>query len=189
MGVSALKRAVFLDRDGVLNEAVIRNGKPYPPQSVAEVRLVDGAAIALNRLKALGLPLIVVTNQPDVARGAQTAEAVEAIHRRIGGELPIDEFLSCFHDDEDFCECRKPKPGLILDGAAEYGVDLSLSFMIGDRWRDVDAGHAAGCLTIWIDRGYREAGPSRPPDARVGSLGEAVEWVIRRIDSEDNGNH
>ena len=189
MGIGSLKRAVFLDRDGVLNEAVIRDGKPYPPQSEGEVQIVAGAAAALNRLKALGLPLIVVTNQPDVARGAQTGNAVEAIHRRLGRELPVDEFLSCFHDDADGCECRKPKPGLILEGAARHGADLSRSFLIGDRWRDVDAGQAAGCFTIWIDRGYRERGPARPPDARVGSLGEAVDWIVTRIDSEENAKH
>lgn len=189
MGIGPLKRAVFLDRDGVLNEAVMRDGKPYPPQSEEEVEVAAGAAAALDRLKALGLPLIVVTNQPDVARGTQTAEAVEAIHRRLGRALPVDEFLSCLHDDADGCGCRKPKPGLILEGAARHGADLARSFLVGDRWRDVEAGQAAGCRTIWIDRGYRERGPSRAPDARVGSLGEAVEWIVRQIDSEENGNH
>jgi D-glycero-D-manno-heptose 1,7-bisphosphate phosphatase len=189
MGIGSLKRAVFLDRDGVLNEPVVRDGRPYPPHSEAEVEIVAGAAAALGRLKALGLPLIVVTNQPDVARGTQTAEAVEAIHRRLGRELPLDEFLCCYHDDRDGCACRKPKPGLILDGAARYGADLARSFLIGDRWRDVDAGQAAGCRTIWIDRGYRERRPAHAPDARVGLLGEAVEWIVRQIDSEENGNH
>jgi D-glycero-D-manno-heptose 1,7-bisphosphate phosphatase len=123
-------RAVFLDRDGVLNEAVVRDGQPYPPQTAAEVRIVAGAAADLQRLKALGLPLIVVTNQPDVARGTQTAAAVEAIHQRLRGELPIDEFLVCFHDDKDGCACRKPKPGLILEGAARYGAEPARSFLI-----------------------------------------------------------
>ena len=184
MGIGSLKRAVFLDRDGVLNQAVIRDGKPYPPQSEAQVEVVAGAAAALGRLKALGLPLIVVTNQPDVARGTQKAEAVEAIHRRLRRELPVDEFLSCYHDDADGCACRKPKPGLILEGAARYGADPARSFLIGDRWRDVEAGQAAGCRTIWIDRGYRERGPARPPDARVSSLEEAVEWIVGQIDSQ-----
>lgn len=179
--------AVFLDRDGVLNEAVMREGKPYPPATEAEVRIVSDAAEALERLKSRGVRLIVVTNQPDVARGTQTAEAVEAIHRRLRRELPIDDVLSCLHDDGDACPCRKPKPGLILEGAARHGVDPRRSFMVGDRWRDVDAGKAAGCRTIWIDRGYHEREPSREPDVRVGSLSEAVTWIMRQIDTERNG--
>jgi D-glycero-D-manno-heptose 1,7-bisphosphate phosphatase len=182
MGVGALtpRSAVFLDRDGVLNEAVVREGKPYPPASAGEVRIVPGAAQALQRLKSLGLPLIVVTNQPDVARGGQTAGAVEAIHNRLRAELPIDDFLVCFHDDGDGCACRKPKPGLILEGAARHGADLSRSFLIGDRWRDIDAGKAAGCRTVWIDHGYREREPSAP-DARVTSLAEAVAWILTEL--------
>jgi len=187
MGIRPLNRAVFLDRDGVVNEAVLREGKPYPPDSADEVEIAPGTAEALARLKALGLPLIVVTNQPDVARGKQTREAVEAIHRRLAETLPIDGFLSCFHDDADGCPCRKPLPGLILEGAARYGADPARSFLVGDRWRDVDAGAAAGCRTVWIDRGYRERGPSDAPDARVGSLGEAAEWIVRQIEAEENG--
>jgi len=187
MGIGPLKRAVFLDRDGVLNDAVMREGRPYPPDSAEEAQVSAGAAEALGRLKALGLPLIVVTNQPDVARGKQTREAVDAIHRRLGGELPIDDFLSCFHDDADGCACRKPLPGLVLEGAARHGADAARSFLVGDRWRDIDAGAAAGCWTIWIDRGYRERGPSQPPDARVATLAEAAEWIARRIEAEEHG--
>jgi D-glycero-D-manno-heptose 1,7-bisphosphate phosphatase len=188
MGIGPLKRAVFLDRDGVLNEAVIRDGKPYPPATAEEVQVTPGAAEALQRLKARGLPLIVVTNQPDVARGTQSAEAVEAIGARLKAELPLNEILVCAHDG-DACNCRKPKPGLILEGAAHFGVDLAHSFMVGDRWRDVEAGQAAGCRTVWIDRGYRERGPTHPADARVASLGEAVDWIIGQIDLEANGSH
>jgi D-glycero-D-manno-heptose 1,7-bisphosphate phosphatase len=187
MGVRPLNRAVFLDRDGVLNEAVIRNGKPYPPANPAELRIAPDAAAALARLKAFGLPLIVVTNQPDVARGTQTGEMVGQIHDRIRQALPVDDFLSCFHDDSDGCACRKPKPGLILQGAARHGVDPGRSFLVGDRWRDIDAGAAAGCRTVWIDRGYRERGPSIPPDATVASLGEAAAWIVQQIQAEDNG--
>jgi D-glycero-D-manno-heptose 1,7-bisphosphate phosphatase len=187
MGVGAIKRAVFLDRDGVLNEAVIRDGKPYPPATASEVRIVSGAPEAMATLKELGLSLIVVTNQPDVARGTQSGETVEAIHQRIGAALPVDDFLTCTHDDADGCACRKPKPGLILDGAARHGVDLRRSFMVGDRWRDIDAGHAAGCRTVWIDSGYRERGPSSAPDATVRSIAEAAHWIAERVRSEENG--
>jgi D-glycero-D-manno-heptose 1,7-bisphosphate phosphatase len=186
-GGGSLARAVFLDRDGVLNEAVMRDGRPYPPASEDEVRIVPDARAALLRLKARGLPLIVVTNQPDVARGTQAAAAVEAIHDRLRRELPVDEVLSCLHDDGDGCACRKPKPGMILEGAQRHGIDPRRSFMIGDRWRDIDAGSGAGCRTIWIDRGYRERGPTHAPDVRVDSLSEAVTWILQQIDSEENG--
>jgi D-glycero-D-manno-heptose 1,7-bisphosphate phosphatase len=186
MGIGAVMRAVFLDRDGVLNESVMRDGRPYPPGSVEEVRVVSGAAEALARLKSMGLLLIVVTNQPDVARGTQTAATVEAIHRRLAQELPIDEFMVCFHDDPDQCACRKPKPGMILEGAVRRGADLARSFLVGDRWRDIEAGQAAGCQTVWIDRGYRERAPARAPDAQVTSLREAVEWIVRRIEAEES---
>ena len=122
-----------------------------------------------------------VTNQPDVARGTQTAEAVEEIHRRIAGALPVDDFLSCFHDDGDGCGCRKPKPGLILDGAGRHGVDLAPQLHGGGPLARHRRGAAAGCRTVWIDRGYRERGPSAPADARVRSLGEAAAWIAEQI--------
>ena len=110
-------------------------------------------------------------------------EAVEAIHARIRRELPVDDILSCLHDDGDACECRKPKPGLILNGAQRHGIDPRRSFMIGDRWRDMDAGKNAGCRTVWIDRGYHERGPALAPDVRVASLSEAVTWILKQIDA------
>jgi len=177
--LSELTRAVFLDRDGVLNEAVIRGGKPYPPESAAEMRIPSGTAEALWRLKNHDFLLLVVTNQPDVARGVQQRETVEEMGRRLRAELPLDAILVCYHDDRDECDCRKPKPGLMLSAAQQYGLDLSRSYMIGDRWRDIDAGVNAGCKTIWIDRGYAERGPTTPADARVSSLTEAVDWILQ----------
>jgi D-glycero-D-manno-heptose 1,7-bisphosphate phosphatase len=184
MGVDSLnpsrssRRAVFLDRDGVVNEAVMKNGRPYPPLAAADVVIVADAPSALGSLKSRGLPLIVVTNQPDVARGAQTAEAIAAIHARLLRELPIDDVLSCFHDDGDACSCRKPLPGLILEGALRYGVDPLRSFMIGDRWRDIDAGAAAGCATILINREYDDRPPEHQPDYHVRTLSEAADAIL-----------
>ena len=94
--------------------------------------------------------------------------------------MPLDEFLVCPHDDRDACDCRKPTPGLLLEAQARHGIDLRRSFLVGDRWRDVDAGRAAGCRTVFLDYGYRERGPSAPPDARVASLAEAVDWIVEQ---------
>jgi len=174
-----LSRAVFLDRDGVLNRTVVRDGKPYPPASAAELDIAAGAESALRELKAQGFKLLVVTNQPDLARGLATPEGVDAINRKLAAALPLDEFFVCPHGDGDNCDCRKPKAGLLLEGARKHQIDLSASFMIGDRWRDVEAGQNAGCRTVLIDQGYREKHPARPPDAIVHSLREAADWILQ----------
>jgi D-sedoheptulose 7-phosphate isomerase len=170
--------AVFLDRDGVLNRAVVRNGKPLPPGSLAEFEIIPGTASALRDLKAHGFALYVVTNQPDVSRGTQTREAIEAMHRALSSALPIDDIFVCYHDDKDACDCRKPKPGLLFQAQRKHGIDLARSFFIGDRWRDIDAGDASGCKTVLIDYGYGEKEPAHPPDATVKSLPEAADWII-----------
>jgi len=168
--------AVFLDRDGVLNEAVVRGGKPYPPPSVEALTIVPGAAEALRRLRQAGYRIVVVTNQPDVARGVTPREVVEAMNAKLAAALPIDEIRVCWHDDRDRCACRKPAPGLLLQAPCH---DLARSVIVGDRWRDVEAGRRAGVgATVLVDRGYTE--PLRAePDARVGSLPEAVDWILR----------
>ncbi|MBM3784022.1 MAG: HAD-IIIA family hydrolase [Acidobacteria bacterium] len=178
MGVGPVIRAVFLDRDGVLNQAVVREGKPYPPSDASAMRLTDGAGAALARLKALGYLLIVVTNQPDLARGTQLAANMEGIHESLRQQLPLDAFFVCPHDGPDHCACRKPKPGLIQQAQAEYGIELASSYLIGDRWRDIDAARAAAVRSIWIDYGYAERGPSAAPAATVKSLPEAVDWIV-----------
>ena len=173
-------RAVFLDRDGVLNEAVIRDGVPYPPGGRQEFNLVPDAAAASARLKNAGFLLIVVTNQPDVARGVHTREEVEAVNSALAAQLPLDEILVCWHDDRDNCSCRKPKPGMLLEASARYGIDLPRSFLIGDRWRDMDAGAAVGCRTVLIDHQYRERPPQAEPDFRARSLTAAADWILRQ---------
>lgn len=175
MGIDPVKpRAVFLDRDGVVNRAVVREGKPYPPQSVDELEILPGVPQALERLKAAGYALVVVTNQPDVARGTTSKQSVEAINTRLSQTLPIDEVRVCYHDDGDRCACRKPAPGLLLDPPT---YDVAASIMVGDRWRDVEAGHRAGCrATILVDYGYDEANGN--PDHRVASLSEAADWIL-----------
>jgi transaldolase len=172
-----MTRAVFLDRDGVLNDAIVRQGKPYPP-SLDELRIADGAPAALTRLREAGYRLIVVTNQPDVARGTTTRAAIEAIHDALAAEMPVDEFLVCEHDG-DSCDCRKPKPGALLAAASQYGLDLKRSFLIGDRWRDVEAAQRAGCTALFIDRGYDEPQPTEP-FVRVASITEAADWILSK---------
>ena len=180
--MNAAARAVFLDRDGVLNRAIVRDGKPYPPASLAELEIVEGAASSLARLKKMGFLLLVVTNQPDVARGTQTLDAIQAMHDAMRQTLPLDDFLICPHDDRDGCLCRKPAPGLLIEAQQRYGIDLARSFLVGDRWRDIDAGRAAGCRTVYLDRNYRERGPSFPPDTRVVSLPDAVDWILNNFE-------
>lgn len=156
-------RAVFLDRDGVINRMFIRDGRPYPPATMDDLEIYPGVADAIHALRGAGFKIIVVTNQPDVATGVQKREVVEMMHGRISRELPIDDILVCYHSDQDRCECRKPKPGMLLAGALEWSLDLKKSYMVGDRWRDIEAGKAAGCRTILIDHGgYAEKKPETP---------------------------
>ncbi len=176
-----LRRAVFLDRDGVLNRAIVRNGKPYPPANLDELTVLPGVSEALATLKAAGFLLIGVTNQPDVARGMQRREIVEAINAAIAAALPLEEISVCYHDDDDGCDCRKPQPGLLVRAAQKYAIDLSSSFMIGDRWKDVEAGRRAGCATIFVEYGYAEQAPPSAPDLHVHSLTEAVNWILGQI--------
>lgn len=175
-----MKRAVFLDRDGVINAAVVREGKPYPPASLAEVRILDDVPQALHLLKTAGLRLAVITNQPDVARGTQQREVVEAINSWLGSQLPLDRFEVCYHDEADACDCRKPKPGLIVCSAQAMGVELATGFLVGDRWRDIEAGKAAGCRSVWIDRGYAEKQPENH-DFRATSLLDAAKWIVQQL--------
>ena len=186
MGVDTnSRRAVFLDRDGVINRAVVRDGRPYPPARVEELEVLPGVPEALVRLSDAGFRLVVVTNQPDLARGTERREVVDAMHARLASALPIDEFRVCDHDDGDDCACRKPKAGLLEAAARESGLSLPASFMVGDRWRDVEAGRRAGCTTIFIDWGYQERRPERP-DAVVRSLPEAADWILSRLQSEQS---
>jgi D-glycero-D-manno-heptose 1,7-bisphosphate phosphatase len=175
------RRAVFLDRDGVLNRSLVSQGKPYPPASPDEVEILPGVLEALRRLRAAGFLLICVTNQPDVARGTQRRDVVEAIHRVLLQSLDLDEILTCYHDDDDCCACRKPRPGLLLEAATRHAINLGESFMVGDRWRDIEAGHRAGCCTILIEYGYLEEAPPRAPDFTTGSLSEAAAWILNRV--------
>jgi D-glycero-D-manno-heptose 1,7-bisphosphate phosphatase len=186
MGIDPLApRAVFLDRDGVLNRAIVVEGRPHPPATVADTEILPGVPAALESLARQGLLLIGVTNQPDVARGQTTRMAVEAINDYLLEHLPLACLLTCYHDDADRCACRKPKPGLLRQAAAERGIALDRSFMVGDRWSDVAAGRAVGCSTFLIAAPYSELRRCTP-DYVVDNLTEAAVHIVRLLQREEN---
>jgi D-glycero-D-manno-heptose 1,7-bisphosphate phosphatase len=171
------RKAIFLDRDGVINRAVVRDGRPYPPASIQAFEFLPGVVQAAKVLKNGGFLLIVVTNQPDVRTGIQKKQVVEEMHSLVRLELQVDDIKVCFHVDSDQCTCRKPKPGMLLQAADEFQIDLQHSYMVGDRWRDIEAGKNAGCRTILIENNYKET-LANNPDCKVPSLIEAVSYIL-----------
>ena len=177
--VHGSRPAVFLDRDGVINRALQRDGKPYPPRSLSEFEILPGVADACRQLKAAGFALVVATNQPDVGRGTMKQEVVDAIHQRLVAQLRVDRVEVCFHPGKGAsdCDCRKPRPGMLLRATRELNLDLARSWMVGDRWRDIDCGKAVGVRTVLIDYAYDE--PLRAqPDFRAASLIEAAALIV-----------
>ncbi|HLL32521.1 HAD family hydrolase [Streptomyces sp.] len=177
--MSGSRPAVLFDRDGVLVRALVRDGRPYPPRSLPELRLDEDAPDAVRRLTEAGWGVAVVTNQPDVPRGLMTEETVHRINGAVADGLGLStrSFFTCFHDDDSGCACRKPGPGLLVEAARGLGADLAHCTVVGDRWRDIGAAHRAGCRAVWIDRGYRERAP-RPPYERVTSTAAAVDLIL-----------
>jgi D-glycero-D-manno-heptose 1,7-bisphosphate phosphatase len=177
-----VRRAVFLDRDGVLNRPVVRNGQPHPPSCVEDFELYDDVEEGCAQLKAAEFLLVVITNQPDVGRGMQSRKAVEAMHVKLQSALPsLDRIEICYHAGKRYgesCDCRKPRPGMILRAAADLKIDLGASYVIGDRWRDVDCARAAGCRAIFIQRGYQES-LREVPDFTVENFNDAVNALLR----------
>lgn len=171
---------MFLDRDGIINRAVVRDGRPYPPAILEEFELLPGVGQTVDALREAGFLIIVVTNQPDVATGVQSRMVVEAMHDKLRTAGLCDDIKVCYHTDADGCDCRKPKPGMLIEAALEWQIDLARSFMVGDRWRDVAAGKAAGCYTFFIDYQYRERRADNP-DAVVGSLKEAGRLILQEM--------
>jgi D-glycero-D-manno-heptose 1,7-bisphosphate phosphatase len=180
MGIRAdvRNRAVFLDRDGVIGRPILRARKPHAPQSLAQLELLPGVHAALDALRARGFRLVVVTNQPDVARGTTPRVVVDAMNEWLQSVLPLDAIFTCYHDDEDRCACRKPLPGLITRAAAQLGIHRAASYLVGDRWRDIAAGRRAGCKTLFVDHGYAERLPEAY-DFRVGSLRDAARLILQ----------
>lgn len=171
------RRAVFLDRDGVINRAVVCGGKPYPFASPEDLEVLPGVEQVVEALREACVVVIVVTNQPDVGAGKQRRKAVDAMHAMLRQELAIDDIKVCYHTVADGCGCRKPAPGMLLDAAREHGMDLNRSFLVGDCWRDVSAGNAAGCMTCFIDREYAEE-LREPADHTHANLPEAARHIL-----------
>ena len=182
--------AAFLDRDGVLNEVRLVNGVPHPPSSPSELRLLPHVAEACRTLDEAGIRLIVVTNQPDIARGTTTRSEVDSFNDELRHLLPLTDVMVCPHDDGDGCGCRKPLPGMILDAALAHGLALDRSVMVGDRWRDVAAGQAAGVATVFVDHDYDERRPTGH-DLTVQGLHEAIPFILNRArkDKLDHGTN
>lgn len=173
-------KAVFLDRDGVLNKCRVIDGKPYPPLDADSMEIASDVEAALVKLKNVGFRLICVTNQPDVARGGRTIENVRAMNDKIRNLLPLDAIYVCLHDNSDNCDCRKPKPGMLFTGAREFSLELAECFMVGDRAGDICAGRSAGCRTVFLDGGYLEPKPEPKADFTCESLLEAVNWILEQ---------
>ena len=173
-----MQSAVFLDRDGVVNEAIIEFGKPRPPRNIGELRILKGVKNSVEMLAQNGFQVVVVTNQPDIARGTTETKTVDSFHELISAQTGIKHFYICSHDDADMCECRKPKVGLLEMASKDLGIDLKSSFLVGDRWRDIAAAQVAGCRAFFIDYSYDEKQPDHPFE-RVASLLEAVEIIVK----------
>ena len=180
MSMDDRKPAVFLDRDGVINRALTREGKPYPPSGLAEFEILPGVLEACAMIKQAGFLIVVVTNQPDVGRGTLKRAVVESIHAHLRRLLPLDGVEVCYHPGrgDSLCDCRKPQPGMLRRAAQSLNIDLAASWMVGDRWRDIDCGHAAGCHTVFLDYGYDEP-LKQQPDYRAQSLLEAADLILQ----------
>jgi len=156
------EKAVFLDRDGVLNNIIIKNGLPFSPENYENLKILPGVKESVIKLKQLHFYCLVITNQPDVSRGKIKKKTIIKMNEYLKKELNLDDIFVCFHDDHDKCECRKPNPGLIFEAAKKWNIKLNKSYMIGDRWKDIDAGNRSGCKTIFIDNNYEEKIKTKP---------------------------
>lgn len=173
------RTAVFLDRDGVINRPLIRDGRPYSPRNFYEFEILPDVKEAVTLLKKENLEVVVVTNQPDIANHFVTKEFVHGLHKRLNRILGLRHFYVCEHNDQDECECRKPKAGLLRLAGSHLNLNLKESFLVGDRWKDIQAGQEVGCKCYFIDYKYAEKNPE-PPFVRVASLMEATKLILEK---------
>ncbi len=177
-----LKPAVFLDRDGVVCRSIVRDGKPYAVRTLSEFRLVPHAAASVQLLKQAGFIVVIVTNQPDIGAGLVDRSVVDSMHARLRSCVDVDAIMTCPHTRSDRCECRKPKAGMLFEAANRFAIDLCASVLVGDRASDIEAGRAANCHTIFIDRHYREPRPEHA-DQTTTSLAGATRLILRGVGS------
>ncbi|MDA1184512.1 MAG: HAD family hydrolase [Acidobacteria bacterium] len=173
-----MKRAVFLDRDGVINREIFRTGQAQAPFTLDDFEILPGVPDALDRLSSAGFLLILVTNQPDVVRGFASRDQVDTLHAHLRQTLPLDDIRVCYHDDANGCACRKPSPGMLYAAAVQHDITLADSYLVGDRWRDVGAGRSAGCTTILV-HSDRDEPTTIEPHVRMRDLGEAATWILK----------
>ena len=179
-----MKPALFLDRDGTINRSLVRDGRPFAPTRLEDFEVLPGVAETVKMVRSAGFPVIVITNQPDLTTGKQTPEVLAQMHAVLKEAVELDDIFVCPHVDEDDCDCRKPKPGLIRAAADRWSLNCTRSVMVGDRWRDVEAGRAAGCATVFIDNGYAEMRPDGA-DLIVASLAQAKSFIIEKLSNPD----
>ena len=196
--MSVLAKAVFLDRDGVINEIMYYRelGIVDSPCSARQLRLLPQAAEGIRRLNQAGFKVIVVTNQPGIAKQRFTRQALDEMHGRMRRRLRaqgarLDAIYCCLHHPQakikalrQVCECRKPGCGMLLAAARDHSLDLPNSFMVGDSFTDIEAGHAAGCRTIFVGRWKCDvcqlmAKDGARPDIQVRDLSEAAQLILR----------
>lgn len=180
-----MRPGVLLDRDGVLNRVVLREGRSVSPRAFAEFELLPGVGAAVESLRQAGLPVVVITNQPDISRGVLPPAELERMHEHLRAHVPLEQIYTCIHDDADRCSCRKPRPGLLLRAAAEFQMDLERSWMVGDSWKDVEAARAAGCHMIFIAGAHtpQSERATRAPERVAASLPEAAKVILRAVAS------
>ena len=174
-----MKKSVFLDRDGVINKAYIKDGLPQSPNSLNELKILPGVRESIIKLKKLNFICLMVTNQPNVSRKKIDKNSVIQMNNFLKNEIALDDIFVCYHDDSDNCNCRKPKPGLLLQAGKKWDVDFKKSFMIGDRWRDIQAGEKVGCKTIFLDYKYNEKKPKKPDFVSDSLLNAA--YIIEKL--------
>ena len=179
-----MRRAVFLDRDGVINQVLLKDGKPFSPREVSQLKILDNVSDFLMLSNRIGFVNIVVTNQPDIARGVLGRKTLDDMNSLLKKELAIDDIFVCPHDDSDNCCCRKPKPGMLLAAAEKWDIDLENSFLIGDQWKDIQAGKAAGCTTILLDYPYNQEVQA---DIRISNMKVAFSVITKIVESLRNG--
>jgi D-glycero-D-manno-heptose 1,7-bisphosphate phosphatase len=162
-------KAIFFDRDGVLNKTLLKNGKPYAPRNIKDFKIISDAYSILSYLKSLNYLMFVVTNQPDVGNGYMDKIIVEEMHEMILDQLPIQEIFTCYHSQKDNCSCRKPKTGMLEKAHKKFNLNIKDCFIVGDRFSDIEAGQKFKFQTVMIGTGYGEK-PLAKPDFNIDKL-------------------